>query len=50
MKWIIKHRGFNREQRRHDSGVSMLIAEGIKVGRPVPKNKPYVKALLKESK
>jgi len=43
MRYIIKHKGFNRQQRRHDSSVRMFIDEGIKTGHPIPKNIPYLK-------
>ena len=42
-KYIVRHEGFNRERRRHDPNVPMLVDEAIKYGRPIPLNKPYVK-------
>ena len=42
-RYIVSHKGFNREQRRHDSSTQLYIEEGMRTGHPVPKNKPYEK-------
>ena len=42
-RYIVKHKGFNREKRRHDSSAKLYLDEAIKLGLPVFKNKPYEK-------
>ena len=42
-RYIVRHKGFNRERRRHDPNAQMFIEEAIKYNRPIPKNKPYEK-------
>ena len=43
MKYIVKHLGFSRRERRHDASAQLYIKEGKRTGNPVPLNKPYVK-------
>ena len=42
MRYLVKHLGFNRQRRRHDSTAKMYIEEGKRTGHLVPKNKPYI--------
>ena len=42
MKYVVRHAGYNREERRHNPVARLYIEEGERTGHPVPKNKPYV--------
>lgn len=43
VSYIVRHSGFNRQDRRHKPEVQMYIEEGIKEKVPIPHNNPYLK-------